>query len=956
MRGEERMRKLIFIFLLLMVFGCGLKESKEPEQESRKNIVEKSHERETIEDQNAEDFVGKIAQKRAGKGNNNLGIWLWYLEGTGYSSHAALAKDLAAIGVKRVYVKVADGGYNPSVWPEVNDKSLVQAYKSVGLEVWAWAYNYPGNDTAQANALYYAAKTGYEGFVTDIEIEFNKKTTELHNIFKAFTAARSEAIKNGYADSNFKLYCTTWGNPKDHGMRVDIIDQYVDGHMPQTYLEVWGTSYMNSAEYWVNAGTKEYRDMGAKKPIHHIVSAEHENINSSQINNFVKASGGETSLWRIPGGGTSLNIWNTIKNVNWGIDFWPDKDPKDEPEDITTHWAAKEIKYVLDKGYMSGYSDGTFRPDQSFTRAEFATMIASTLRPSAKSELWNKNFGDIKGHWAEQNILIAVRAGYLNGYSDGTFRPSNRVTKQEMLVALANGYGLSGGSSATLGNYYLDSNEIATWAKQAIANATKNNIVPNYPDLNKINITRNASRAEGVVALYQLMAKSGKAPAYNNPYIVKEGSIKANLDITVPSNIKVNEIATFTGNAVGIYKVVLSVDGYSLGETLVKNGKYSLAYKFTQAKNNRKLVANAFDQNGKSLTQKVKYINITGGNTSDFGSKFADYANNNWNSLKQEAVGAITGGTDCVAFVSAALRKFGYSINAVVTGGTSSEDAQGITLDYKLRQFGWSKGTNAASLKKGDVVFTINKWFSDNQGGNYYPTHAYIFMGWVTPGSTSYAWIVDNQGSRHQRNITASSPKDPFQYYMRAPSSTSDDDSNDAEQPENTVLIKNIPYFYQMYNKNNPSGSCQNTSIAMVLKYYGANVTPDQISNYYGTSKAQTVSGLQSVFDSEAAYFKLSIRDAGTTKGTFTKLEQQLRAGKPVIAHGYTTGYGHVVVFVGYDDNYYYVNDPYGKWDGRAYSSGYVKNSTAGKYVKYRKSDVKKAFAPDGYIWMHSLY
>lgn len=172
----------------------------------------------------------------------------------------------------------------------------------------------------------------------------------------------------------------------------------------------------------------------------------------------------------------------------------------------------------------------------------------------------------------------------------------------------------------------------------------------------------------------------------------------------------------------------------------------------------------------------------------------------------------------------------------------------------------------------------------------------------------------------------------------------------------NSSSIQGVPYFWQLDNSNNPYGSCQNTSIAMVLNYYGANTTPDAISNYYGTSQAQTVPGLQYVFNNEAAYHGLNVRVAGTTYGSISKLNSLLNAGKPVIAHGYTTTYGHVLVFIGFDGTYYYCNDPYGEWDGGFKSSGYYNTRTAGKAVKYHKNDIYDAFASDGYIWMHEIY
>ncbi|KXX69375.1 C39 family peptidase [Flammeovirga sp. SJP92] len=168
--------------------------------------------------------------------------------------------------------------------------------------------------------------------------------------------------------------------------------------------------------------------------------------------------------------------------------------------------------------------------------------------------------------------------------------------------------------------------------------------------------------------------------------------------------------------------------------------------------------------------------------------------------------------------------------------------------------------------------------------------------------------------------------------------------------------ITGVPYYWQLDNSVYPYSSCQNTAIAMVINYYGGNTTPDQITNYYGKNQAQTVPGFQSVFNSEAAYAGLNVRDAGTQYGSLSQLNRLLSEGKPVMAHGYTTSYGHLVVFLGFDGTYYYVNDPYGAWDGRYGSSGYYKTRTVGKAVKYHKDDVRAAFAPDGYVWLHEIY
>ncbi len=244
-----------------------------------------------------------------------LGVWLWYLDVTSFSSHTQLAGELSSMGVKKIYVKVADGAYDPATWPEVNDQNLVNIYKNAGLDVIAWSYNRPGSERAQADALYYAAKTGYEGFILDVEVEYNNKTTELHTLFQEFETARQDAINAGYATDEFKIGCTSWGNPEDQGMHVEIIDQYVDYHMPQTYTEIWNV--LDNQEYWINRGTQEYRNMGCEKPIYHICAAEEGRITSSQINEYISIAGPNTSIWSIPKANMHSAIWPVLQNVNW---------------------------------------------------------------------------------------------------------------------------------------------------------------------------------------------------------------------------------------------------------------------------------------------------------------------------------------------------------------------------------------------------------------------------------------------------------------------------------------------------------------------------------------------------------------------------------------------------------------------------------------------------------------
>lgn len=252
---------------------------------------------------------------------NELGAWVWHLELTGMNSHSQLAKNLSGYGIKRAYVKVSDGRVDTSRWTEMVDHELVEAYKDQDLQIWGWSYNYVGNDSLQAQALYHAAKSGYDGYVIDVEMEFDGNPLGLFNLFFAFDQAKQRALNEGLIDENFKVYCTTWGNPKDHNYSISVIDPYVDAFMPQTYVEQWGLGFITNLEYWIDQGNMEYIELGATKPIHHIVAMQDEILIASDVNRFIPVSGPETSVWRVPGGSIPIWMWEEWRKINWDYDF-----------------------------------------------------------------------------------------------------------------------------------------------------------------------------------------------------------------------------------------------------------------------------------------------------------------------------------------------------------------------------------------------------------------------------------------------------------------------------------------------------------------------------------------------------------------------------------------------------------------------------------------------------------
>src|SRR5450756_411440 len=97
--------------------------------------------------------------------------------------------------------------------------------------------------------------------------------------------------------------------------------------------------------------------------------------------------------------------------------------------DISGHWAQVTIQSWMDKGLIKGYPDGTFKPDQNLTRAEFMTLANRAFGYTAVVPI---TYTDVKtGSWYAPEVAKAKAAGYISGYPDGTMRPENPITREE---------------------------------------------------------------------------------------------------------------------------------------------------------------------------------------------------------------------------------------------------------------------------------------------------------------------------------------------------------------------------------------------------------------------------------------------------------------------------------------------------------------------------------------------
>ncbi|MGO4270952.1 S-layer homology domain-containing protein, partial [Paenibacillus sp. TAF58] len=179
------------------------------------------------------------------------------------------------------------------------------------------------------------------------------------------------------------------------------------------------------------------------------------------------------------------------------------KDPLADFSDISGHWAESSIKQAVSIGLVNGYADGTFKPSKSVSRAEFTVMLMNALNSQeAGAELIFTDTAKI-GSWARKAVGQAVQADIINGYKDGSFRPTAEITRAEMAVMIAKALKLSIVPDTETG--FSDDKSIPSWSRGAVAVIKEHNLMEGT-GTNGFNPSEQATRAEAVTVLMKMLA------------------------------------------------------------------------------------------------------------------------------------------------------------------------------------------------------------------------------------------------------------------------------------------------------------------------------------------------------------------------------------------------------------------------------------------------------------------
>ena len=187
--------------------------------------------------------------------------------------------------------------------------------------------------------------------------------------------------------------------------------------------------------------------------------------------------------------------------------------------DLSNHWAKAFIESLHQDNIIQGFPDGAFKPDWPLTRAQYAALIAKMFDLPTVAE--ERPFRDVPDEfWAVDAIQKATRMGFIAGFPDGSFRPNNALTRTQAIVSLVNGLRLTGGAADGV-ELYGDRADIPTYAIEEVAIATHKQLVVNHPEPTQLEPTRPISRAEMATMLYQVKVMTGQAQAIASPFLVQ---------------------------------------------------------------------------------------------------------------------------------------------------------------------------------------------------------------------------------------------------------------------------------------------------------------------------------------------------------------------------------------------------------------------------------------------------
>lgn len=218
-------------------------------------------------------------------------------------------------------------------------------------------------------------------------------------------------------------------------------------------------------------------------------------------------------------------------------------------------WAASTIEKWSGYGLINGFSDGTFKPKNAITRAEFAVIAYKAF--DLHSDL-GKSFGDVtKKDWYYDAVSKIAKLGFMNGKAAGIFDPKAYITRSEAAVILANIQGLTANEAGA--QVFVDYEAIPSWARGLVGASAHANFISGYSD-STFQGSNTITRAEAVAMLDNTVY--GANAFANNWKVVVAGTYGGTVEkpVTVKGNVYVKTADVELKNIIVEGNLVLGIE------------------------------------------------------------------------------------------------------------------------------------------------------------------------------------------------------------------------------------------------------------------------------------------------------------------------------------------------------------------------------------------------------------
>lgn len=402
--------------------------------------------------------------------------------------------------------------------------------------------------------------------------------------------------------------------------------------------------------------------------------------------------------------------------------------------DVQGSWAQTCIVELTERGVISGYPDGSFRPNNAVTRAEFAAMVGKAF-PNAARVRGATQFVDVpSSFWAYNAVSYASQTGFLSGYPGNVFNPSQSIPRAQVLVSLASGlnYSPTQPVNATLTNYFADASAIPGYAETGIAAATERRLVVNHPDVRYLNPNQLASRAEVSAFLCQALTQTGQISSVISSQYVAGATVAQQAVITAGTTIPVNftaaeQIIVAPNEAVDLALTVASDIRNSQGVVAIPAGS-QLVGQLVPVSGGSQFVANTVVINGRQYAinassgviasrRNVRDPNIARIlGTAAVGSSAAAIIGGVTGNRQITGGNVLLGGAVAGAAAASQGRNIGKTIRDAAIGAALGAGAAGITGDRTITPkealtgaaLGAAVGGSLDRSSTGEEVIVIN--------------------------------------------------------------------------------------------------------------------------------------------------------------------------------------------------------------------------------------------------------